>query len=118
MPYLSRPRSILLLCQGMMWTGGSNPKPAQPLPTATSCFHALPPTIVSVHLEQIELSTEAFSVGLLGGLVGGGALLPNLKHLTMKQCGKEAETIVEQLVASCPKLTRENAKIIGGLPRR
>ena len=75
---------------------------------ATACFHALPTTLTTLHLEQIDLVPAVFSA----------AVLPELTHLTLKQCGPETESVAASLVAACPKLTRENVKTVCAPPRR
>ena len=96
---------------GVMWTGGSNPRSAQPLPVASSCFSTLPSTIQTLHLEQITVTLGAFE----------GAILPNLKRVTLKQCGQFAEGVTTTLCSiggPCPMLSREKAIVIGGGPSR
>lgn len=84
----------LYIRHGRMWTGGSTPRPMQPLPTATNCFHLLPLTICSLHLEDIILPSESFSA----------APLPELRSLTLLRCGPRVEGVATALVDACPKL--------------
>ena len=101
---------VLKIKHGMMWTGGSAPKPMQPLPTADQdTFDELPESLKILELEQILfLTTEVFDT----------AHLPNLKSLTFKKCGIYAEAIAKKLVDVYPKLVEENVKVIDGAPGR
>ena len=83
----------LSIRHGMMWTGGSNPVPAQPLPRATSCFNALPSTIKSLKLAQIQVTTAAFET----------AVVPELREIELDQCGPDAEATGKLLVSASPK---------------
>jgi len=89
---------------GMMWTGGSQPKPAQPLPTASSCFNELPQSLHLLSLTQITLTSSAFET----------CTLPELRSLRFESCGSAAQAIVSSLLSTCPKLHPANAKALDG----
>ena len=91
-----------------MWTGGSNPKPAQPLPTAAACFNNLPSTLESLKLERIHVTASAFET----------ALLPNLRQLSLNMCGPASETVKSSLIGRCPMLTAHKVTVVGGAPSR
>jgi|EP00966_Prymnesium_polylepis_P332755 hypothetical protein len=85
-----------------MWTGGSAPRAAQPLPVATACFNSLAASLESLALTEITLAANVFSV----------CALPELHRVKLAACGAHADAIAKQLAGACPKLQAANAIVV------
>jgi hypothetical protein len=93
---------FLSVKHGQMWSGGSNPKPVQPLPVASYCFNELPSSLHTLHLTQITLTTEAFA----------SCHLPYLRHASFRAGGLQAQAVMDTLLDACPKMTAANAIVM------
>ena len=91
----------LSIKHGMMWSGGSQPKPAQPLPNAGQCFQALPASLETLALTEITLPSNAFEA----------CSFPKLRSLQLRKVGEHGKDIAESLVAACPKLNTDLVKV-------
>jgi len=93
-----------------MWTGGSNPAPWQPLPTATRCLDELPASLEKLSLEQITLAPDALKA----------CTLPRLRSLRLRDCGAETEmrTLAAELTEACPMLEEDKVQVHAYTGRR
>jgi hypothetical protein len=94
---------LLYIRHEKIWKrSNNNPVEMEPLPTATArCFNQPPPTITSLTLFDMILTSDAFST----------AALPELKELKLVRCGPDAAAAASLLVDSCPRLSKNGVHV-------